>query len=182
MNYKHLSKTVSMALRHTPEKLGLALSAEGWVTIDDLLHGLVNLNESWKTVTLNDLEQMDVESGKQRFEISEGRIRALYGHSTHDTQIEYKPVPPPVVLYHGTSASAALLIMQEGLKPMGRQYVHLADDKEIALIVGKRKDKKPVLFIIDAEAATAAGINFYHGNDNTWLADAIGPVYIVKEN
>jgi putative RNA 2'-phosphotransferase len=169
-----------MALRHTPEKLGLTLSAEGWVTITDLLKGLTEFNENWKTVTVADLEQMDVESGKQRFEIDGDKIRALYGHSTTETQIEYEPVQPPATLYHGTSAAAAKLIIEEGLKPMGRQYVHLSDEKEIALIVGKRKEKNPVLFIVDAKSASEAGITFYHGNDNTWLANALPAKFLTE--
>lgn len=178
MDYKNLSKTVSMALRHSPEKLGLTLSAEGWVTVEELIAGLARLDAKWDSVTPQDLEQMDAQSGKQRFEITDGRIRALYGHSTQDTQITYEPVQPPALLYHGTSPEVAQLILQEGIKPMSRQYVHLSDTVQLAKIVGSRKHKAPVVLQLDAATASADGIKFYHGNDNTWLADAISAKYI----
>lgn len=178
MNYTQLSKTVSMALRHTPESFGLTLSPEGWVNVAKLIDGLSKFDAKWAEVTANDLAQMDVQSGKQRFEIVGENIRALYGHSTKETQITYNPIEPPEVLYHGTDLHAAQLILQEGLKPMGRQYVHLSDKIDTATIVGKRKDKKPVLLLVNAKKAFENGIGFFHGNDNTWLADAIPPKYI----
>lgn len=127
-----------MALRHSPEKLGLTLSAEGWVTVEELIAGLARLDAKWGSITPQDLEQMDAQSGKQRFEIADGRIRALYGHSTQDAQITYEPVKPPALLYHGTSPEVAQLILQEGIKPMSRQYVHLSDTVQLAKIVGSR--------------------------------------------
>lgn len=52
----------------------------------------------------------------------------------------FKPMQPPRLLFHGTSAAAAEAILESGhLKPMSRQYVHLSSDKATALIVGKRK-------------------------------------------
>ena len=181
MNYTQLSKTVSMALRHVPEKFGLTLSPEGWVQISDLIVSLGNFEKKWDGVTKDDLLQMDAQSGKKRFEIEGNKIRALYGHSTKETQISYDVVEPPEVLYHGTSAEAADLILIEGLKPMGRQYVHLSDKVETATIVGKRKEKQPVLLIVEAKQAYADGVKFYHGNDNTWLAEPIAAKYISKK-
>lgn len=167
-----------MALRHSPEKLGLTLSAEGWVTVEELIAWLGRLDAIWATITTHDLEQMDAQSGKQRFEIADGRIRALYGHSTQDTQITYEAVQPPALLYHGTSPEVAQIILQEGIKPMSRQYVHLSDTVQLAKIVGSRKHKAPVVLQLDAASAAAYGIKFYHGNDNTWLADTIPAKYI----
>lgn len=170
-----------MALRHAPEHFGLTLSAEGWVTVEELIKGLTQFSSKWSEVTPADLEQMDVNSGKQRFEIVDGRIRALYGHSTKETQITYTAIEPPEVLYHGTANDVSEVILEEGLKPMNRQYVHLSDKIETATIVGKRKEKKPTLLIIRAKDAFANGIGFFHGNDNTWLAEAIPPQYISKK-
>lgn len=169
-----------MALRHVPEKFNLTLSKEGWVATSDLIESLKAFDKKWTGVTKEDLLQMDAQSGKKRFEIDGNRIRALYGHSTKETQITYEPITPPNILYHGTSNEAAELIKKEGLKPMGRQYVHLSDKIETATIVGKRKEKQPVLLIVDAKTAHEEGIKFFHGNDNTWLAEPIASKYISR--
>jgi putative RNA 2'-phosphotransferase len=62
---------------------------------------------------------------KQRHELRDGRIRALYGHST-SRRIKKVAKQPPEILYHGTDAKVASLIILEGLKPIARQYVHLS--------------------------------------------------------
>ncbi|KAA3664026.1 MAG: hypothetical protein DWQ04_07840 [Chloroflexi bacterium] len=118
--------------------------------------------------------------GKKRYEMENGRIRALYGHSTNSKIHKTSAVPPPI-LYHGTSPKTAELILQEGLKPMRRQYVHLSVDVETAVEVGRRKSDKPVILQVNARDAHKAGLSFYEGHDLVWLADAIPPNFISKD-
>jgi putative RNA 2'-phosphotransferase len=56
---------------------------------------------------------------------------------------------------------------------MGRQFVHLSADQETARRVGARHGARPVVLVVDAAAAAAAGIVFRHGNEDTWLADEV---------
>ncbi|WP_321414140.1 RNA 2'-phosphotransferase [uncultured Desulfobacter sp.] len=116
-------------------------------------------------------------SSKQRHEIDGNRIRALYGHSLLG-KLQTKVTPPPELLYHGTSPSIVDQIMKTGLLPMGRQYVHLSVNIEIARQVGDRKDKKSVLLQINAKEAYDSDIKFYMGNDVVWLADHVSPEFI----
>lgn len=131
----------------------------------------------WKTIEQSDLEAMMQAASKQRYQIIGSRIRALYGHSLAQ-QIEKEVSPPPAILFHGTSPQAAQTIMQEGLKPMRRQYVHLSADQATAIDVGSRHAKTPVLLIVQATAAFAAGINFYTEPNGIWLADAIPATFL----
>lgn len=72
-------------------------------------------------------------------------------------------------------------ILEQGLQPMGRQYVHLSSEKDTAIIVGKRKDSNPVLLRVDSVQARNEGIKFYQGNSKIWLSDNIPPKYISVE-
>ena len=171
-----ISRKVSYALRHRPQEFGLVLDAQGFVAVDDLLAAL-NAQDTHLNVTRADLEEIISTSPKQRHEIAGDRIRALYGHSGSQ-HMQAQPACPPDVLYHGTSHAAAATILQEGLKPMGRQYVHLSADVTTAHAVGVRHDASPVLLVVDAAAAHAAGVAFYRGNDQVWLADAVPARYI----
>lgn len=47
-------------------------------------------------------------------------------------------------------------------------------------MVGKRRDPRPVLLIIDAERAAADGIPFYRGDESVVLADAVPAKYICQ--
>ncbi|MDO4685422.1 MAG: RNA 2'-phosphotransferase [Corynebacterium sp.] len=166
-----LSKEMSRALRHTPQQYGLTLDAQGWVPLDSLIAAFRRIPR-WRTISESDIHAAMTNSNKQRFEIAGGRIRALYGHSVAK-RIEKQSATPPSTLYHGTSQTNAQSISQTGLRPMGRQYVHLSEDLSTATIVGRRKRDSLVVFQVDTSAASRSGVKFYYGNDTTWLADAI---------
>jgi putative RNA 2'-phosphotransferase len=114
---------------------------------------------------------------KRRFEIAGGRIRARYGHSLPGT-IAREATTPPSVLYHGTSRNRAERILQEGLRSMGRQHVHLSTDRATARRVGARRAGETVILRIDASGAAAAGVRFFGGNADTWLSDDIPAQFV----
>lgn len=136
------------------------------------------LGSKWSAIDAAALEQMNQASMKKRFEIRNGRIRATYGHSIGNT-IERTSFAPPELLSHGTSRQAWESIRIEGLRPMGRENVHLSRDVQTAVVVGRRKSANPVILEIRALDAYESGHSFYYGNDSTWLADVI-PANFIK--
>ena len=120
---------------------------------------------------------MIAESEKPRYEMRDGLIRALYGHSTLK-RLEKSPAEPPKLLYHGTTDTALPLILGEGLKPMGRQYVHCSVDITMAQEVARRKGDRIVVLRVLAREAHQAGVVFYYGNALVWLADLIPSRYL----
>lgn len=177
--YIDLSKEISYALRHAPWKYELELDEEGWVPVDQLLSALYQ-SEKWINLTIEDVQQMILLSKKKRHELLGNKIRALYGHST-PIKISKEEAVPPKRLYHGTSPEFMNLISEKGLLPMSRQYVHLSEDIETALIVGKRKALEPVIFIINTEESRKNGIKFYPGNEKVWLSDYV-PIEFISVN
>lgn len=176
MDYIRLSKELSYALRHAPWEYELELDEEGWVNSEQLLRAFRETSH-WKELNEQHLLKAIETSDKKRHEIKDGRIRALYGHSTPH-KISKQVEKPPEILFHGTPRFSLANIMIEGLLPRGRQYVHLSADTSMALQVGKRRDNRPVLLQIRAVEAWLNGIVFYKGNDQVWLADHIPPQYI----
>jgi putative RNA 2'-phosphotransferase len=67
--------------------------------------------------------------------------------------------------------------MENGIKPMSRQYVHLSRTAEIAENVGKRHGK-PVVLCIDAKAMHENGTMFYLSENKVWLVDYVPKEYI----
>jgi putative RNA 2'-phosphotransferase len=175
-----LSKTISRALRHAPWEYELELDEQGWASLDQLLDALSDIR-AYKGVTRDDILEMMRTSDKQRFEVDgdgEGaRIRALYGHSVPGRLAKQRG-EPPALLYHGTARRVLPAIREGGLKPMRRQYVHMSVDEATALTVGRRKGEDVVILRVRAAEAAAAGVPFYTGNPQTWLADAVSPQWI----
>ena len=177
MDYKKLSKEISYALRHNPQKFGITLDNQGYTETAGLLAAINNKNKYEREITVDDICHIIKTSDKQRFEINGDKIRALYGHSI-PMHIEKIPAAPPEILYHGTTKDALNKILKTGLLPMERQYVHLSADTEMAVMVGKRRDPEPAILKIDAAAAYGDGIVFFIGNDNVWLCDKLPAKYI----
>ena len=173
------SKTMSYALRHRPEEFGLVLDKEGWVDIKTFCAALAG-HKDGVSLTEEDIAQIIAGSEKKRFEMSNGKIRATYGHSV-ESRIEFTPSVPPPVLYHGTSNRALDSIRKDGLLPMNRQYVHLSSDVATARKVGERHGKNPVILTVDAAKMHADGMKFFHSaNDGTWMCENVPFRYIVK--
>lgn len=177
INYTSLSKAMSKALRHRPERIGITLASDGSVSMRELVDAL-NRRGGWpRTLSEADIMQVVEHGTKQRFAVEDGRIRARYGHSV-PLKIAYEQAEPPAVLYHGTSDANLSTIMEEGLRPMGRQVVHLSADIPTARLVGARHGGQTVILQVDASGAARDGIAFYRGNDSTWLASAIPAAYL----
>jgi putative RNA 2'-phosphotransferase len=169
---ERLSRLVSHALRHEPWLYELELDEQGWTPVEALLAAVHEQGPEWVHVGAGDLAEMIAGSAKQRHEIDGGRIRALYGHSVPG-RVTLSPGDPPAVLFHGTSPKAWAVICREGLRPMGRQYVHLSVDVATAEQVGRRKAAQPLLLTVDTAGAAAAGARFWRGNELVWLTDRI---------
>ena len=167
-----LSRLVAHALRHQPERYGIVLDEHGWVSVADLVAGLRSGSPRWRSLTAGDITTMVDQATRRRYELAGGRIRARYGHSLPQ-RLPMQSVAPPPALFHGTGPGQAAAILAEGLRPMGRQYVHLSTDPAGARAVGRRKSPTPVVFRIDARSAARAGVSFYSGGENVWLADRV---------
>lgn len=177
MNLKHVSKCISHALRHEPWLYELELDDNGWVPLDMLIESLRAERQAWAGLMREHIHELIRTAAKQRFEVKGDRIRAIYGHSVPG-KLKHEAKAPPAVLYHGTDPAILETIMSDGLLPMYRQFVHLSADKATALEVGRRKAGKPVLLLVRAEEAAAAGHAFYEGNDKVWLADHVPGAFL----
>lgn len=174
-----ISKKMSYALRHNPQKYGLTLDEYGYVDLQQFLAAMNRVHHFRPRLTEMTIRKIMHGAKKQRFKIKNGQICALYGHSIPGI-IKHPEKVPPKVLYHGTAQRFLPSIEKEGLLPMGRQYVHLSTDVATAEAVGKRRDQHPAILKIDAAAAHKDGIKFYYANDQVWLVDQLAPKYLSR--
>lgn len=147
------------------------MDEEGWASLPRLLDAL-RRRPRWEGLDRGDVREMQRRTEKRRYEIRGDRIRALYGHSLPG-RLEKEEARPPERLWHGTSPGAAGSILEEGLRPMGRQFVHLSTDRPSARQVGCRKAGEPVILAVRARQAHGSGVAFYRGNEKVWLADRV---------
>jgi putative RNA 2'-phosphotransferase len=172
INRTKLSKLLAYLLRHNP--MGMEMSPDGFVRIEELLQRVM---ERYPEVTEAELRSVIETDPKGRYELRGDRVRARYGHSL-PVSVE---LPPAQVerLYHGTTPQAAQKILSEGLKPKGRQKVHLSASVGGAVEVGKRRCKKPAVLEVDVEAAMKAGVRILQAGEKVYVADEI-PARFIK--
>ena len=167
MSDERIFRTIIHALRHDPWKYGLELDGEGSVAFADLVTGLRFDRYDWALLETTDVERVVRDFGASRFDFRDGRIRATYGHSVDLGKLPSVEMPPDV-LFHGTTDEALPLILRDGLKPMGRRFVHLTSDRDYAVRVANAKVGQVVLVVLAAEAS-ASGHVFRRANEHVWL-------------
>lgn len=164
---KNKSRKLAFLLRHDRN---YEFDCHGWREVSNLIeHCGFTLDELCEIVNTNN---------KQRFEFSDDmkNIRARQGHSVN-VDVELTEKMPPNILYHGTSVEKVNSILSSGLLPQTRLYVHLSDNVETALNVGKRHGK-PVVFKVDTKKMSEDGIVFYLSRNGVWLVDKVDVHYI----
>jgi len=177
---KRLSKFCSGALRHFPDDAGIELDEAGWTGWSDLV-AAVERKYDWATA--GHVAAVVATDPKGRFErtgSADGggeRVRAAYGHSV-DVAIDAGETSVPATLYHGTAPRHVDAIREEGLRPMGRQQVHLSDSVSAAREVGARHAADPVVFAVDAVGLTAAGQRVSKRGEATYTTDAVPPRFL----
>lgn len=172
-----LSVFISLVLRHKPEAAGIVLDEHGWANVKELLDGI---NDTGRKIDMEVLEEIVKTDSKQRYSFNEDKtlIRANQGHSI-SVDVELKEEEPPEFLYHGTADRFIKAIMEEGLNPMSRLYVHLSKDIEAANKVGKRHGK-PVLLKVHSGQMYQEGIKFFLSENDVWLTERVDVKYLEK--
>jgi len=173
----HISKFLSLVLRHKPETISIQLDVNGWADIDELIekssdHGIHFDREL--------LSHIVATNSKKRFAFNEtgNKIRASQGHSI-EIDLAYTPQKPPEFLYHGTGENSVQSILKAGLERRGRQHVHLSGDIDTAINVGQRHGK-PFVFKVLAGKMYDDKFEFFRSENNVWLTDKVPVEYLAR--
>ena len=175
MNTKHISKFLSLVLRHNPDTIGITLDEQGWTDVDTLLQ---KMNAQGKKVTIDRLQEVVATNDKKRFAFNEDEtmIRASQGHSI-TVDLNYEPITPPEFLYHGTVPKFMREIQKQGLRKMSRHHVHLSENRTTAMRVGARRGV-PTILVVRSGAMHQKGYEFYKSENDVWLTDTVPSEYI----
>ena len=168
------SRFLALVLRHKPEEAGITLDEHGWANVDELVKGIA----SQRPFTLEMLEEIVATDSKGRYSFSEDHslVRANQGHSVN-VDVELESGDPPDVLYHGTAKRFLNSIMEQGLLPKSRLYVHLSPDVDTACRVGSRHGS-PAVLKIDAGEMYKEGFEFFLSKNGVWLTKHVPTKYL----
>lgn len=175
----HISKFLSLVLRHQPETIGIQLDQNGWTDVSELIEKANKYGVKFDSELLQHIVQTN---SKKRFAFNEtlDKIRASQGHSI-EIELGYISQKPPEILYHGTSEKSVQSILDTGLEKRNRQHVHLSGDIETAIKVGQRHGK-PFVFIVLAGQMYNDNLQFFISDNGVWLTDNVPTKYLKRNN
>ena len=167
-------KFIALILRHKPEVIGITIDKHGWADVNELIAG-INKKQPF---SMADLEKIVETDNKQRYSFNgdKSRIRANQGHSIK-VDVELDEAMPSDTLYHGTGEKYASSIIVQGLISKSRLYVHLTQNIETAISVGKRHGD-PIIFCIDCKSMVEDGYKFYLSANGVWLTEKVPAKYL----
>lgn len=169
MSLTKKSKFLSFILRHKPEAAKLTMTKDGWVDVKQLL--------SNTDITETELLEIVASDEKQRYAITDGRIRANQGHSIN-VEVALTKAIPPTVLYHGTNVGVLASILKTGLQKQKRNHVHLSSDLVTAKDVGGRRRGDLVILAVDCKSMLADKFQFFISANKVWLIDSVPAKYL----
>lgn len=174
----HISKFLSLVLRHQPETIGIQLDQSGWTDIAELIEKSNNYGVKFDREILNHIVATN---SKKRFAFNDtlDKIRASQGHSV-EIELGYINQKPPEILFHGTGEKSVQSILATGLERRNRQHVHLSSDFNTAIKVGQRHGK-PFVFKVLAEQMYYDNFQFYISDNGVWLTEHV-PIKYLKQN
>lgn len=171
----HISKFLSLVLRHQPETIGIQLDQNGWTDVAELIEKASHHGMKFDRETLNHIVETNP---KKRFAFNNTleRIRASQGHSV-EIELGYTNQKPPEILFHGTGEKSVQSILNAGLEKRSRQHVHLSSNLETAIKVGQRHGK-PFVFKVLAEQMYKDNFQFFLSDNGVWLTDHVPAKYL----
>ncbi|KAJ8282839.1 hypothetical protein COCON_G00053580 [Conger conger] len=187
-----LSKSMSFALRHGAAQMGLDMSSDGFLFVEDLLS-----HHQFRSFSLEDVERVVANNDKQRFKLrphpEDGRlqIRANQGHTVQVAELELRAIQLddpecPQEAVHGTYLQNWPSIRSQGLRRMKRTHIHLAPGLpgDGGVISGMRMNCDLVIYI-DVRKALTDGIPFYWSENRVVLTPgdsggALAPKYFTR--
>ena len=173
MNFDKVSRYISFMLRHNPE----AVDKNGWADVQELIANIAKGRE----FNMEMLEEIVRTDQKQRYSFNDDKtkIRANQGHSI-PVDVELEMVEPPTYLWHGTGKKYVESIDEQGLISKSRLYVHLSQDRETAIEVGKRHGKV-ALYRVKSGEMYKDGFQFFRSVNKVWLTKEVPAQYLEKK-
>jgi len=148
--------------------------SDGFVPYKELLQA-IHEEPDWHYVMQSHINEVLLGKDRHLFQTGDNQIRTAERRWQFD--IDKPSQPLPKLLLTPIKRKAHPVVMEKGLKSGQGKYLVLSPDIKMAERIGSRRDQKPVLLEIMADAAQSEGVLFYPFG-NLFLSSEIPPRFI----
>jgi putative RNA 2'-phosphotransferase len=167
----HLAKFLAYVLGHQPDEFGLVPDSKGFVKVKELLKA-INEEANWRFLRKSHLNELSISHTKPPIEIVDNLIRATDRNKLPTPMIT---IDTPKLLYTCVRTKAYPVVLEKGILPMGKPWIILASERDMAYRMGRRFDSAPVLLTVNALQAMERGVKILLFGKGLFLATQIPP-------
>ncbi len=175
-----IGRILAGALRHFPEKFGVDMDAHGFVRIEEFVEELRDQKEEFHWVRPYHIVAIAATDKKGRYQVEEELIRATYAHSI-DVDLSDLPsdtVPPE--LYYPVVEEEVDIVLERGLHPTDRRWVHLSRTYEAAYSAGKHRGDDPIILQVDARKAAEGGFPIREAGTTVFITEEVPAEFVTR--
>ena len=165
-----IGRTLAAILRHG--KFGLDMDAQGNVSLKDVMAKIRERNPRMNWLRARHIEALVETDPKGRYVISNGKIRATYGHTIPlDIRLDCEDIPDE--LFYPATPEEAELILESGIFPSDRAMVHLSRGYRDAVRAGSVRTEDPVILVIDTGVCMELGSDIGRAAKTVYLCRSV---------
>ncbi len=176
LKIKKIYKLLLYILSHKPDEFGIVPDDNGFVKIKELIQ-VFSQDKNLPSIRLQTFNEIVLNSENPHIDSKQNLIRAKNREALPDF---LKDCPLPKLLYICVRNRAFNYVLERGISAADNSRVILSADIDQAAQIGKRRDNKQELFIINTKSAIQNGATFYKFGDLIYIADFISPKAFVN--
>ncbi len=167
-NQKRLSKLIFAILARNPFEYGIVPDEHGWVRLKDL-HWALRQGDAFPALSAGGLQQFFELYRPEKMEIKAKLVRVLPEFHAPE-MLDFPQSVPPARLYLPIRPRAHAHVLTHGVRPCGNlKWIVLWKECEQAITAGKRRDREPIIAMLDTSAALREGAVFRCAGDEIFL-------------
>ena len=175
----HLGRVLTGILRHFPDRYGLTMDPNGWVSLPQIVRAISQKHPAYHWLRVTHLVAIAETDAKGRYEVRDDRVRATYGH-TLEVALDLPTENVPEFLYYPVTAEEVTIVLEVGLRPSDRRKVHLSKTADDARAAGSVRTPDPVILEIDTTKARGAGIVIMQAGKTVYLTDQVPAEFLKR--
>ena len=165
-----IGRTLAAILRHG--KFGLEMDPQGNVSLKEVMAKIRERNPRMNWLRARHIEALVETDPKGRYVVSNGKIRATYGHTIPlDIRLDCENIPDE--LFYPATPEEAELILESGIFPSDRAMIHLSLTYRDALRAGSVRTEDPVILVIDTGVCMELGSDIGRAAKTVYLCRSV---------